>query len=126
MNNPLSIFLPERLLNHFDLLNVHELGEISSKQMIYHLELTEKNTLPNGYKRTDYESKGFYPSKIIQDFPIRGQAVYLIIRRRRWRDKLTREEIKSDYSFIAEGSKLTQELSNFLKETNKYPRRYHW
>lgn len=77
--------------------------------------------MPKGYKATDYESNGFYPSKTIQDFPIRGKAFYLTIKRRRWRHKETKKEIKSDYSFIAEGSKLTQELSDFLKATNRYP-----
>lgn len=81
--------------------------------------------MPTGYLRSDYESKEFLPSSRVQDFPIRGQAVYLVIRRRRWRHKVTKKEIRSDYSFIAEGSKLTQELSDFLKSTNKYPRRYH-
>jgi hypothetical protein len=124
LDNPLSIFLPENLLTHFDLVKVNELGEVSSKQMIYHLELIEKNDLPIGYTRSDYESKGFYPAKTIQDFPIRGKAVYLVIQRRRWRDKQRNKDIKSDYSFIAEGSKITEELSDFLKDTNKYPRRY--
>ncbi len=121
MINPLSIFLPASLLNHFDLLNVTELGEVSSKKMIYHIELAEKNDLPKGYNRLNYESKGFYPEKTIQDFPIRGKAVYLVIKRRRWREKQSRIEIKSDYSFIAEGSKLTIELSDFLKDTGRDP-----
>jgi hypothetical protein len=124
MINPLTIFLPDSLLNHFDLLNVTELGEVSSKKMIYHIELAEKNDLPKGYNRLNYESKGFYPEKTIQDFPIRGKAVYLVIKRRRWREKQSRIEIKSDYSFIAEGSKLTIELSDFLKDTGRDPRRY--
>lgn len=93
--------------------------------MIYHIYLTEKNELPSGYPKSDFESKGFYCSKTIQDFPIRGKAVYLIIKRRRWRHKLSKQELKSDYSFIAEGSKLTQELSDFLKGTGRDPRRHH-
>jgi len=118
LNTPLSIFLPRDLLNHFDLVLVNELGEVSNRQEIYHIHLTEKNDLPKGYNRTDYESKGFYLEKIIQDFPIRGKAVYLVIKRRRWRNKDSSKEIKSDYSFIAAGSKLTQELADFLKGTN--------
>jgi len=89
------------------------------------IHLEEKNNLPLGYLYSDYESKGFLPSSRVQDFPIRGQAVYLVIRRRPWRHKETKKEIRSDYSFIAAGSKLTQELSDFLKDTNRYPRRYH-
>ena len=121
----LSLFLPESLLEHFDIELIQELGEISHKRMIYHIHLTEKNELPQGYTKDNYESKGFYKPKTIQDFPIRGKAVYFVIKRRRWRDKVTKQELKSDYSFIAEGSKLTSELSDFLKGTGRDPRRHH-
>ncbi len=86
--------------------------------------MVEKNELPIGYNKLNYESKGFYPAKTIQDFPIRGKAVYLVIKRRRWREKQNRTEIKSDYSFIADGSKSTLELSDFLKGTGRDPIRY--
>lgn len=86
--------------------------------------MEKNNALPRGYSRTDYQSKGFYKSKKIQDFPIRGKAFYLVIKRRRWRHKQTSQIIKSDYSFISKGIKLTQELSAFLKGTGRDPRRY--
>ncbi len=121
----IDLFLPESLLDHFDVEQIQELGDVSHKRMIYHIHLTEKNHLPDGYLKAHYESKGFYKPKTIQDFPIRSKAVYLVIKRRRWRNKITKEEIKSDYSFIAEGSKLTKELSDFLKGTGRDPRRYH-
>jgi hypothetical protein len=51
--------------------------------------------------------------------------VYLGIKRRRWRCKTNKNiEIKSDYSFITDGSKLTIELADFLKYTGFDPRRY--
>jgi hypothetical protein len=87
--------------------------------------LEEKNQLPSGYDSTLYESKGFYEDKTIQDFPIRGKAVYLVVRRRRWRLKSDPKSIiQNDYSFIAEGVKLTQEVADFLKGTGRDPRRY--
>lgn len=86
--------------------------------------MEEQNKLPTGYSTSEYESKGFSSQSMIQDFPIRGKAVYLLIKRRRWRHKETKKEITSDYSFIAEGSKITKELSDFLKGTGRYPRRY--
>lgn len=93
--------------------------------MFYELALEEKNTLPSMYDNGSYESKGFYNEKLIQDFPIRGKALFLRIKRRRWRLKADKkQEIKSDYTFIAEGSKLTKELSDFLKGTGRDPRRY--
>lgn len=117
--------LPEIINTHFELVTYHKLGNVSEKTMELELHLDEKNNLPSGYLPSNYESKGFLPSSRVQDFPIRGQAVYLVIRRRRWRHKVTKKEIRNDYSFIAEGSKITQELSDFLKDTNRYPRRYH-
>lgn len=120
-----SSFLPEGLLTHFDVVDFKELGDLQTKKDCFYIYLDEKNTLPLEFKNTDFESKGFYERTIIQDFPIRGKAVYLGIRRRRWRNKLDKSiQVKSDYTFIAEGSKLTVELSDFLKDTGRDPRRY--
>lgn len=118
-------FLPEQLLNHFEIDKVLELEEEKTGDNYFEIHLTEKNVLPVGYLKSDYESKGFSSTTRIQDFPIRGKAVYLVIKRRRWRHKSTKKQITSDYSFIAEGSKLTRELSDFLKGTGRDPRRYH-
>jgi len=101
------------------------LGDLQTKNDCFYIYLDEKNILPKDFKKVEFESKGFYERTIIQDFPIRGKAVYLGIRRRRWRNKFDKSiELKSDYSFIADGSKLTVELSAFLKDTGRDPRRY--
>src|SRR5665213_304187 len=81
--------------------------------------------VPDPYSSLSYESKGFTESKLIQDFPLRGKAVYLRIKTRRWRHKQTKVIIKRDFSFIADGSKFTQDLSDFLKEASGYATRYH-
>ena len=121
----LSQFLPADLLLHFDVVAFKELGDLTTKKDCFYIYLDEKNTLPTGYDSLSFESKGFYERTQIQDFPIRGKAVYLCIKRRRWRNKLDKTiEIKSDYSFVSEGSKLTVELSDFLKGTGRDPRRY--
>ena len=121
----LSAILPKDLLNHFTITSFEELGDVSVKKDAIHIYLEENNVLPSGYSQEEYESKGFIGSKRIQDFPLRGKAVYLHIKTRRWRDKKTkRKEISNDYSFIAEGSKLTVDLSDFLKGTGRDPRRY--
>ena len=122
----IGYFLPEGLLEHFKITNVEELGEVSTKRMVIQVELEEINTIPKCYDSSLYESKGFYPITIVQDFPIRGKAVYLAIKRRRWRHKEHKNEIiHNDYTLIAEGSRITQELSDFLKGTGRDPRRYH-
>lgn len=121
----LSCFLPDGLLSHFDIVDFKELCDLQTKKDCFYIYLDEKNLLPKEYSFIEFESKGFYERATIQDFPIRGKAVYLSIRRRRWRNKTDKSlEVKSDYSFIAEGSKLTVELSGFLKDTGRDPRRY--
>lgn len=122
----IGYFLPEGLLDYFKITNVEELGEVSTKRMVLKIDLEEINNLPKDYDPGLYESKGFYPVTVIQDFPIRGKAVYLAIKRRRWRHKVHRNQvIHNDYSIIAEGSRLTEELSAFLKGTGREPGRYH-
>ena len=115
--------LPKDLLNYF---KIEKVVEVKNKREEIDIEITlaELNNMPIGYPKDQYESKGFLPAKRIQDFPIRGKAVYLLVKRRRWRDKTTKKEIRSDYRFIAEGAKLTKELSDFLKGTGRDPRRY--
>lgn len=120
----LEEFLPAELLGHFEVVNYVKQDNGSTQQMEFEIHLDELNELPPGYSKSDYESKGFLPASKVQDFPIRGKAVYLLIRRRRWRHKQTSKEITSDYSIIAEGSRLTEELSAFLKDTGRDPRRY--
>jgi transposase len=107
------------------LTGIEELGQVKLKRVSWYIYLEEKNILPSGYSASEYESKGFYAEKYVQDFPIRGKSVYLVIKRRRWRLKETpSQEISTDCLFITEGSKLTRELSDFLKGTGRDPRRY--
>lgn len=108
-------------MDYFHIKGFQTICNIEAKQECWLIDFEEKNDLPKGYDSRDYESKGFTESKLIQDFPLRGKAVFLRIRNRRWRHKTGGAIIKHDFSFIAEGSKLTMELSAFLKGTGRYP-----
>lgn len=114
----LQMLLPAGLLDYFSITKIKEIENKDSKEKVLYIYLEEINQIPSDYDSTQYESKGFYAEKTIQDFPIRGKAVYLKIKRRRWRHKQNKIEIHNDYRFIAEGSKITQELSDFLKSTD--------
>lgn len=100
-----SLLLPDGLLNYFDILKV---DSTKSQIKIY---LEEKNNLNN----PQYESKGFYPNVLVNDFPVRGKAVVLDLRRRRWIHKQTGEYSNRDFKIIAEGTRITQEFATFLK-----------
>ena len=111
----LSLIFPPELLSHFEIVLAHELGHVEAKEDFIEIIFEEKNVLPQGVDPSLYESKGFY-SKQIQDFPLRGKAVFLRVKRRIWRHKITKETITNDFTFLAEGSKFTKELADFLKE----------
>ena len=113
------LILPKDLLTYFEVTEVTEQASNKDKLEHYIITLTEVNVLPNGFNVEDYESKGFYKSRLIQDFPLRGKAVYLKINRRRWRHKIDDTVIHRDFTLIAEGTKFTQELSDFLKSAHQ-------
>ena len=112
-------------MQYFNIGNIQALCSIESRSEYWIIDFEEKNELPQGYISNEYESKGFVESNLIQDFPLRGRAVFLRIKKRRWRHKETGEIIKRDFSFIADGSKFTKELSDFLKDAGRYANRYH-
>jgi len=116
----LSHFLPAGLLDFFSVISFKELCFIQGKTVYFEITLEEHNKILSNVDISQYESKGF-TSVTLQDFPIRGKAVYLVIRRRRWRHKQNPKEIiRNDFSYVAEGSVLTKELSDFLKGTGRY------
>ena len=110
---------------YFTISDFEILCNIENKAEFFVINFEEKNELPLGYSSDVYESKGFMESKLIQDFPLRGKAVFLRVKKRRWRHKKTGAIVKRDFSFIADGSKFTQELSDFLKDAGGYATRYH-
>lgn len=96
------------------------LGNVSSKKMFLEIFLEEHNEIIFDCDKSGYESKDL-TEIIIQDFPIRGKAVYLKISRRRWRHKQDPKKIiRNVFSFVAEGAGFTRELSDFFKGTGRY------
>lgn len=111
--------LPEDLLEYFDLKEIKLVGATEKHEEHYRIILEEKNELPQELPHPEqYESKGFYEARLVQDFPLRGKAAYLEIHRRRWCHKQNKTYIHRDFTLIAEGTKFTKELSTFLKQTN--------
>ena len=51
----------------------------------------------------------------MQDFPVRGKAGYLRIKRRRWEDPETGQTYSRDWNLVASGTRITAEFGAFLK-----------
>jgi hypothetical protein len=117
--------LPKGLLDHFKITAFLELCNIADKTDFYEIQLEENNIILGDIDQDLYESKGF-TEVVLQDFPIRGKAVFLRFKRRRWRLKNDKNKIiRNDFSFVAIGSGFTQELSDFLKDSGRYTGRYN-
>lgn len=119
-------FFPKGLLDYFTITQFYDLYNGKENTAFYEIHLEENNTILGDFDQRLYESKGF--TKItLQDFPIRGKAVYLVVKRRRWRLKTDKTQIiRNRFSFVSEGSGFTQELSDFLKGSGRYKGRYHF
>lgn len=111
----LAHYFPSGLLEHFTVVGFEEISESEDMTSHFEIKLEENNVIIGEIDGSLYESKGF-TEVVLQDFPIRGKAAYLRIKRRRWRLKSDSKIIhRNDFSFVAAGSGFTQELSDFLK-----------
>lgn len=109
-----KMILPEFLVEHFNLVKTVKQGETM------HLYFEELNVVPSEAKDRILIAHGFHNEITIQDFPLRGNSVYLHVKRRRWLDKTTRELVQRDWNLVAKGTRLTTEFASFLKEINRY------
>lgn len=109
-----ELLLPDGVLDYFEIIEVVKDEQSTS---IY---LQEKNIIPEEYIGRRLESKGFYEDSKVQDFPLRGKAFYLIVRRRRWIDKDTGDIVIRHWELVAKGTRMTQEFATFLKGISRY------
>ena len=83
---------------------------------VLHISLEELNVVPAEFSDKKLLSKGFFKSTDVQDFPIRGQRVFLKIKRRRWIDTDTEKLVYRDWNLIAKGTRVA-ENSRLLKKS---------
>lgn len=106
----LKTVFPEILTDNFEFVKYTE----DKERLDYWLD--EKGYMSKeDYRRGTVREYGFAEERIIQDFPIRGKAVFLHVRRRKWRDTQDGTIFSYDYEFTETGSRLTPEFVAFLK-----------
>ena len=62
-----------------------------------------------------YYPKVFFDPVTLQDFPIRGQQVYLHVKPRRWVNQDTGKVVYRDWTLVAKGTRITSDFAAFLK-----------
>jgi len=102
-----SLILPKEVFDNFTVARMEE----SAEQIDFYLDELSVRPEGNGH----YLSKGFTPCSTVQDYPLRGRAVYLHIRRRKWQEQSTGEIIVRQFDIAHEGTHLSKEFAAFLK-----------
>jgi len=111
----LRILLPGNILKSFD---ISEIDEYSETIIINFTE--KKEHVPDSIGCSLLVFNGYMNWTELQHFPISGKALYLRVRRRRWKDKLTgKESYFNHYNFCVSGTKATKEFGDFLKESGQ-------
>lgn len=108
----LETIFPRVIVENFDIVSIQH--DVKSETL--HIHIDEKKIIPAEFSSRRVVFNGFTSSKKIQDYPIRGNAVYLHIRRRKWLDTETNEILTKTYSIAFEGTQLTKEFVSFLKD----------
>lgn len=110
----IDLILPDYLLENYLLTHVEKSDDR------YHVYLEEKNYSEEDSRKRVLLSKGYYPSITLQDFPIRGHSVFLHVKRRRWLNTKTGKVVYRDWTEVGEGTRMTREFADFLKEVSRY------
>lgn len=105
----IKLLLPEELFEYFEIETFH----VQEKE--FHVYLIEQDIKPNKYSTDKLQSKGFYDSITVQDFPIRDKSLLLHIKRRKWLNQTTGMIVNRDWHLVAQGTHYTQGFANFLK-----------
>ena len=111
----LRLLLPDGLLDYFKVTSV----KLKDKE--YHIYLEELNIHPEHLQGSKLTSKGFYDEVTIQDFPLRGKPCYLKVKRRKWLNEDTGQNVSRDWNIVANGTRMTEEFALFLKRNSWIP-----
>lgn len=120
----LQIFFPKEIdWERYDLIKVNVIDDKSLDPYIWRFEfiIQEKNIVPSKtiLNWAQYLSKWFCPPKVISDFPVRDRYAQLIIIRRRWINKDTKEYLENDLDIVFKWTKTVFTLLDFLKQDSR-------
>ena len=102
------------MLDYFAVTSVEKTDES------YVLSLSEKNLHPEEHSGNNPTSKGYFEEITVKDFPIRGKACYLKVKRRRWWNEDTGKVVFRNWELVAQGTRMTKEFASFLKALHRY------
>lgn len=121
----ISFFLPEGMINWFEVVNMTEEtnpGTTFADKLysrILSIYLDERDNRSGDY--LGLKPNGFTEATVIKDYPIRNRKVLLHVRRRRYLDAEGRNVILNQYPLNYEGTKVSVEYGLFFKDDHGQP-----
>lgn len=110
----LSLIIPEGVSDYF------KLSSYTKENRAIHIYLEEINNIPPEYQSNKLQSKGFFKEVVLQDFPMRGNDVFLHVKRRRWLNLDTGQVVFRNWELVAKGTRITSDFAAFLKGISRY------
>jgi len=113
-----ELILPEGILEYFDYTGYEKKSREEVKPYgEFTIILEEKNVvpkIPEEYRDRKIRQKGFKEIRV-DDFPIQGRKVKLLLKRRVWQIEGTEEIFRKEIMTTYPGTKLEKEFAAFLK-----------
>ncbi len=110
MNKDLiQLLLPEGLFEYFEIVKVEKI------ENSFNIHIVERNLIPKEFEGQKLESKGYFEEESVRDFPLRGKACFLKIKRRKWLNCDTGKIVYRNWNLVATGTRMTSEFATFLK-----------
>lgn len=108
----IELIAPEEVNKHFKITSI-----IERKNSIA-ISFEEKESLiPRELPGKDVVLDGFLNPIVLQTFPLKDKQVFLLIKRRRWKERgKPGESYSNTYDLYRPGMKTTREFGDFLKE----------
>lgn len=109
-----DLIIPDGVAEYFKLVS-H-----TKENRVIRIYLEEINSIPQEYQGNKLQSKGFFNEVVLQDFPMRGNDVFLHVKRRRWLNLDTGEVVFRNWELVAKGTRITTDFAAFLKGISRY------
>ncbi|MDP2159399.1 MAG: hypothetical protein Q8K02_02875 [Flavobacterium sp.] len=108
----LKLIAPDQITDNFELVEI-----IEKSHSISFIFVEKDDHIPIDLQGKEVVLDGFVNHLELQTFPLRDKTVYMIVRRRRWKEKGKPEEsYTNQYDLHYTGMKTTKEFGDFLKE----------
>lgn len=121
--NPNTEHLVEKFVNMFvpsEYLCYFELFDVEIKPDCYEIILHEKkDQLPKGLEGKNAVLDGFCRPISILCGSVLNKKVYLVVKRRRWKEAGTNQHYENTYELHPKGARITKEYAGFLKKNNR-------